>query len=83
MAERQEYLIKDTWLWQFSSAYVQSPSACILWHILLLKFEEPIAQYLETRNFLWDSSHILCSERSSLIVLVFSQYFMAYVPAEI
>jgi len=34
---------------------------------------DPIAHYLETRNFLWDSTHILCSARSSLIVLVLSQ----------
>jgi len=47
--------------------------AYILWRMLLPKFEDPIAHYLETRNFLWDSTHILCSARSSLIVLVLSQ----------
>jgi len=41
--------------------------------MLLLKFEDPIAHYLEMHNFLWHSTHILCSVRSSLIVLVFSQ----------
>jgi hypothetical protein len=32
----------------------------ILWCMLLLKFEDPTVHYLETRNFLWDSTHILC-----------------------
>jgi len=46
--------------------------AYILWRMFLLKFEDPIGHYLETRNYLWDSTHILCSARSSLLVLVFS-----------
>jgi hypothetical protein len=47
--------------------------AHILWCMLLLKFEDPIAHYLETRHFFWDSTYILCSPRPSLIVLVFSK----------
>jgi hypothetical protein len=41
--------------------------------MLLLKFEDPVAHYLETHHFLWDSAHILCSAMTSLIALVFSQ----------
>ena len=45
----------------------------ISWCVLLLHFEYCIAHYLETRHFSWDSAHILCSARTSLIVVVFSQ----------
>jgi hypothetical protein len=47
--------------------------AYILCHMLLLKFEDPVAHYLETCHFLWDSAHILYSAMTSLIALVFSQ----------
>ena len=45
----------------------------ILWCMLLLKFEDPIAHYLEMHHFLWDSTHVLCIVRQSFVVLVFSQ----------
>ena len=47
--------------------------AYILCCMLLLKFEDPIAHYLETRHFLWNSAHILHSAMTSLIAPVFSQ----------
>ena len=47
--------------------------AYILCCMLLLKFEDPIAHYLETRHFLWDSPYVLCSAMTSLIAPVSSQ----------
>jgi len=41
---------------------------CCCWNLKFL-----IAHYFKMCHFLWDSTHILCSARSSLIVLVFSQ----------
>jgi hypothetical protein len=43
----------------------------ILWHVLVLTFQEFVLYYLKMHHFSRDSAHILCSVKTLLIVLVF------------
>jgi hypothetical protein len=63
--------VRSTSQWRWKERMMMA--AWTVWCMLLLWFEDLIAHYLETRNFSWDSAHILCSARRSLIPLVFSQ----------